>query len=163
VVQRVIANALTGERIVIRRNAAETDGALLEFDLYLPAGGHVPAGHVHPEQRECFTVVEGALEFHVGGRTIYAGAGESVLVTPGTPHWFGNKGQTEAHARVEVRPALRMEELLATSERLSTPGQTLATRLKGLTLLVCEFQRELAVPFLPRCVVRLAQLAIGTR
>lgn len=161
--ERVIANALTGERIVIRRGAAETDGALLEFDLYLPPGGHVPARHVHPEQRERFTVLEGTLEFHVEGRTILAAPGESVLVTPGTPHWFGNTDTQTAHARVEVRPALRMEELLATSERLSTPGQSFATRLKGLVLLVCEFQHELAVPFVPRCVVRLAQLALGAR
>jgi len=51
--ERVIANALTGERIVIRRGAAETDGALLEFDLYLPPGGHVPdqVGREIVEQR----------------------------------------------------------------------------------------------------------------
>src|SRR4051794_9505336 len=96
---RVISNALTGEQIVIRRSASETNGALLEFDLYLPSGGHVPARHVHPEQRERFTILAGELEFDVAGRTFRAAAGESVVVAPGTPHWFGNKGTQQAHAR----------------------------------------------------------------
>ncbi|MBO0706281.1 MAG: hypothetical protein J2P39_13235, partial [Candidatus Dormibacteraeota bacterium] len=55
---RVIENPVSGERIVIRRSGAETGGALLAFDLFLPPGAHVPAGHVHPEQEERFTVLE---------------------------------------------------------------------------------------------------------
>jgi len=54
--ERVIDNALTGERIVIRQTAAQTGGRMLAFDLFLPPGGHVPAGHVHPVQEERFTV-----------------------------------------------------------------------------------------------------------
>src|SRR5579859_6496333 len=107
---RVIHNPQTGERIVIRTSGAETAGELLEFDLFLDPGGHVPARHLHPRQQERFTVIDGTVGFRLGGRTILAGPGESVVVPSNAPHWFGNSGTTPAHVRVEVRPALRMEE-----------------------------------------------------
>jgi len=161
---RVIDNPVSGERIVIRQSGAQTGGRVLAFDLFLPPGGHVPAGHVHPVQEERFTVVAGRMRFRLGRRTILAGAGETVRVPPGTPHWFGNAGDDVAHSRVEVRPALRMEELLDWTGRLGTSGHLPGTRiprLSDLALMLIEFQRELAVPNVPPSVVRavLAPLA----
>lgn len=155
---RVIGNPISGERIVIRRSAAQTDGRLLAFDLFLRPRGHVPASHVHPAQEERFTVVAGRMRFRMGRRTIFAGAGETVVVPPGTPHWFGNPGPGESHARVEVRPALRMEELFEMTEAVTRAGGFLGTRLPRLTdlaLLLLEFQREVAVPDVPASLVRL--------
>ena len=126
---------------------------MLAFDLFLPPGGHVPAQHAHPIQEERFTVVEGELEFRVGRRNIHASPGETIVVPPRTTHWFGNRGATPAHARVEVRPALRMEELLARSEQF---GRSPGARLSQLALVLLEFRRELAVPFVPEGLVRLA-------
>jgi quercetin dioxygenase-like cupin family protein len=157
--ERVIDNPISGERIVIRESGAQTGGRLLSFDLYLPPRGHVPAGHVHPEQEERFTVVAGRMRFRLGGRTVVAGTGETVVVPPGTAHWFGNPGPEVSHARVEVRPALRMQELFETTEAISGAGRFLGTRLPRLTdlaLMLLEFQREVAVPDVPSFVVRLA-------
>src|SRR5689334_15211043 len=64
--RRVIVNPISGERIIIRVSGAETGGELLVFDLYLPPGGHVPAGHTHPSQEERFTLIEGLMRFRVG-------------------------------------------------------------------------------------------------
>jgi hypothetical protein len=78
-----------------------------------------------------------------------------VLVPPGTPHWFGNAGPDTAHARVEVRPALRTEELLEAAAAMAVTGRFFGTRLprlSDLALLLHEFQRELAVPNLPASV-----------
>jgi quercetin dioxygenase-like cupin family protein len=155
--RRVIVNSVSGERIVIRQTAAETGGQVLEFDLFLPPGGHVPAGHVHPVQEECFTVVAGQMRFRLGRRTILAGPGEVIRVPPGTPHWFGNVGADVALTRVEVRPALRMEELLDATGRLAVHGHLPGThipRLSDLALVLLEFQRELAVPNVPAVLVR---------
>src|SRR4030081_3304155 len=107
---QVIDNPITGERIVIRQSGADTDGRLLAFDLFLPPGGHVPATHAHPVQQERFTVVTGQLRFRVGQRTLLASPGETVVVEPGTAHWFGNAAAITTVARVEIRPALRMQE-----------------------------------------------------
>jgi quercetin dioxygenase-like cupin family protein len=155
--ERVIDNPISGERIVIRKSGAQTGGRLLAFDLFLPPGGHVPAGHVHPVQEERFTVVAGRMRFRLGRRTILAGPGETVRVPPGTAHWFGNAGQEVSHAWVEVRPALRMEELFETTETMALVGRLPGTRLPrptDLALVLLEFQREIAVPSVPAFVVR---------
>ena len=167
--EQVITNPISGERIVIRESAAQTGGRLLAFDLFLPPGAHVPARHVHPVQQEQFTVVAGQMRFRLGRRTIMADPGDTVLVPAGTAHWFGNAGAGVAHARVEVRPALRMEELFGSAAAMGStrlfPGVRLP-RLSDLALFLLEFQRELAVPDVPAPLVRafLAPLAwLGRR
>jgi quercetin dioxygenase-like cupin family protein len=147
---RVIENLRTGELILIRKSAEQTDGRLLEFDLYLPPGGHVPGRHAHPEQSERFTVLEGQLRFRIGRRTVLASAADSVVVPAGTAHWFCNAAPRVSHARVEVRPALRMEELLAVAATLDSRRSGLG-RLAAFLL---QFQRELAIPYLPARLVR---------
>lgn len=154
---RVIANPISGERIVIRASGAETDGRLLAFDLFLPPGGHVPARHVHPAQEERFTVVAGVMRFQLGRRTILAHPGETVTVPPGMAHWFGNAGAGTAHAYVETRPALRMQELFEANEAVGLAGRFRGTRLPrptDLARVLLEFQREVAVPNVPTFLVR---------
>jgi quercetin dioxygenase-like cupin family protein len=156
---RVIVNPISGERIVVRQSGAETDGALFSFDLYLPPGGHVPAGHVHPVQEERFTIIEGQMRFRLGRQTIVARPGETVIVPPGKAHWFGAEGGQAAHAYVEARPALRMEEFFAENETLSLAGRlggTRLPRLSDLARILLEFQREVAVPYMPAFLVRAA-------
>lgn len=162
--RHVIVNAISGERIVIRQSGAETNGELLAFDLFLPPGGHVPSGHTHPVQEERFTVISGTMRFKLRGATILAHPGEVVAVPPGTPHWFGNAGSAEAHALVEVRPALRMEEVFEYSAAMRHTGEVFGTRLPSLTDLaqfLIAFHREVAVPHVPSIITRavLAPLA----
>jgi quercetin dioxygenase-like cupin family protein len=155
--EREIVNPVSGERIVIRTSGAETGGRLLVFDLGLPPSAHVPAGHTHPIQVERFTVLAGRVRFTLGRRTMLAAAGDVVEVPPGTSHWFGNAGPDPAYLRVEVRPALRTEEMLRTSAAMAVAGSFFGTRLPrlaDLALLLIEFQRELAVPNVPASVVR---------
>lgn len=146
---RVIDNPITGERIVILQTSAETAGRVLAFDLFLPPGGHVPANHVHPEQEERFTVLEGQVRFRVGRRSVLAGPGETIAIEAGRAHWFGNPGPEVAHAHVEVRPALRMEEMF---EATSRTGRVPGTRLPSpsdLAAILLEFRREVAMPHVP--------------
>lgn len=168
-IPRVITNPMSGERIVVRQSGEETWGRLLAFDLYLPPGAKVPSGHTHPNQSERFTVISGRLRFRLGHRVVRAVAGQSVSVPPGTPHWFRNDGAEETHALVEVRPALRMQELFWESGQLADVS-VLGLRLPApgaLARFLREFQAEVAVPFLPHWLVRpalaLAALAGGRR
>jgi quercetin dioxygenase-like cupin family protein len=157
--ERVIVNPVSGEHIVVRASGAQTGGRLLAFDLFLPPGAHVPARHVHPIQAEQFTVVAGRMRFTLGRRTIVAGPGETVVVPAQVPHWFGNAGPDVARARVEVRPALRTEELLEASQALAVARGCLGARLPrplDLARLLLDFQREIAVPDLPQFLVRAA-------
>ncbi|MDE3229006.1 MAG: cupin domain-containing protein [Chloroflexota bacterium] len=158
---RVIVNPISGERIVIQVSGEETGGKLLVFDLYLPPGAHVPARHTHPAQEERFTVVSGRMRFRigrVGWRSILAGPGEAIRVPAGTAHWFGNPGPRMSHARVEVRPALRMQELFEATEAIGIayPHQAgRRLRLTDLARVALEFQREVAVPNVPTFLVRI--------
>jgi quercetin dioxygenase-like cupin family protein len=158
---REIVNPVSGERIIIRQSGAQTGGQLLEFDLYLPPGGHVPARHAHPSQEERFTVVAGRMRFRLGRRAFVAQVGETVTIPVGVAHWFGAAGAEAAQARVQVRPALRMQELFEMTEAL---GQSSAgarrgawlARLADLAQVVLDYQREVAVPHIPVPVVRIA-------
>jgi len=105
-----LENPLTGERLVFRRTTADSDGALLAFDYFLPAGGSVPLAHVHPRQDERFEVVAGTARIRVGRRILYANVGDSVVVPRGTVHRLWNAGGDELQTFVEFRPALRTEE-----------------------------------------------------
>jgi quercetin dioxygenase-like cupin family protein len=149
---QTIDNPVSGERITFVRTAADTDGALLEFELALAADGRVPGAHVHPEQEERFRVLEGTMRFRLGLRTIVAQAGDSVTVPAGRAHKFSNAGDGPARARVEVVPALAMEDLLATTADLAREGKVLRSGMPKplhLALFVQRFRREVRAPFPP--------------
>ena len=154
---QTIQNPVSGERIHFLRTAADTDGELLEFELELSADGHVPGAHVHPEQEERFHVLEGTMKFRLGLRTIVAGAGESVVVPAGRVHKFANGGDAPARARVEVVPALDMEQLLETTVELAHEGRVTRKGMPKplhLALFVRRFEREVRAPFPPAWMVR---------
>lgn len=157
----VIENPVSGETIIIRTGADETDGRVLAWELRLAPGGKVPSGHTHPQQEERFTVREGRMRFRVGGRSRVCGPGETVVVPPGTAHHFSNAGRVEARVDVETSPALQMEELLRTAAALSRGRGDRPRRLPrpaDLLLFMRDFRSEVAAPYLP---VRLMGRAVG--
>jgi mannose-6-phosphate isomerase-like protein (cupin superfamily) len=162
---QTLQNPASGERITIRQTAADSDGDLLALDLELPAGGRVPGGqHIHPLQEERFEVVEGTMRFRMGRKRVVAGPGEVVVVPPGAKHDFANIGEDSALVRVEVRPALRMEDLFVTAVGLAEEGRTMLggiPRPLDLALFVEEFDDEVRAAFPPRWLQRavLAPLA----
>src|SRR5262249_23624350 len=107
-----LANPVTGERFTFIETAASSNGALLAFELDLRAGGGVPMRHVHPIQTERFEVFDGIVRFRVGRRSVLASAGDVVEIAPGVTHGFSNPGPDKVRMRVDVTPALQMEEML---------------------------------------------------
>jgi hypothetical protein len=110
-----LENPVSGERIIFCKTAADTAGELLAFELFL-----APDGHVYPEQEERFEVVKGTMRFRRGPKTVFARAGDTVVVPPGVVHRFENPGD---------QPALRMEQLLDTATALAREG---CTNRKGM-------------------------------
>jgi quercetin dioxygenase-like cupin family protein len=156
---QVLDNPVSGERITFRKTASDTDGVLLAIDLELSPDGHVPGAHVHPAQEERFEVVKGTMKFRKGLRTMTAGTGDTVVVPAGTVHRFENAGNTPAHVRVEVRPALRMEELFETAVALAREGRTTTSGMPhplDLALFMLEFEAEVKAPVVPAAVMRVA-------
>jgi quercetin dioxygenase-like cupin family protein len=154
---QIIENAVTGERITFIHTAADTAGQILELELELAADGRVAGAHVHPEQEERFHVLEGTMKFRLGMRTIVAAAGETVVVPAGRVHKFSNGGDAAARVRVEVAPALDMEELLCTATQLANEGNVTRAgmpRPLHLALFVRRFRREVRAPFPPAWMVQ---------
>ena len=165
---QTITNPVSGERITFLRTAADTDGELLAFECELTPDGHVPGAHQHPHQEERFEVLEGTMTFKLGRRKITASAGEVVVIPPGATHAFKNGGDTNAVVRVEVRPALKMENLLETACELAQEGKTTRKGMPKplhLALFVREFRNEVQAPFPPAWMQRasLAPLAALAR
>ena len=147
-----LENPVTGERFTFIETAASTDGERLTFELALRPGGAVPIPHVHPIQTERFEVVEGLMRFRLGLRRRLAGPGDVVEVAPGVVHGFANAGEEEARVRVEVRPALAMEEMLAEVVAMAQAGRMtrrgLPRNLRDLALLARTYDREARAPLL---------------
>jgi quercetin dioxygenase-like cupin family protein len=134
------------------------DVEVLVVDLELSADGRVPGAHVHPLQEERFEVMQGTLKFRKGMKTVTARPGDKVIVPSGTVHRFWNAGEATARVRVEVRPALRMEELFETAVSLAQDGRTLSSGMPDpleLALFMHEFEAEVRAPFAPAPLVRM--------
>jgi hypothetical protein len=98
------------------------------------------------------------MRFRVGLRTVAAGPGDVLVVEPGIAHSFANAGDDEARLRVEVRPALAMEEMfadviaLAEAGRMNTRGMPRSPL--DLALLARTYDREAHAPLLGRRLQR---------
>ena len=154
-----IANPVTGERFTFTHTAASTGGELLAFDFALAPGGKVPVPHVHPIQTERFEVVAGQMRFRVGLRTVVAGPGDVVEVAPGVMHGFANEGEEEARVRVEVRPALAMEDMFAEVIAMARDGRMnergMPRNLLDLADLARRYDQEAHAPLMGVRVQRL--------
>ena len=156
---QTLENPITGERFTFTHTAASTDGELLAFDFALNPGGAVPMPHVHPIQTERFEVREGLMRFRVGLRTVLAGPGDVVEVAPGVAHSFANAGEEEAKLRVEVRPALAMEEMFAEVIAMARAGRMTKRGLPRnpleLAVLARKYDQEAHAPLMTVGVQRL--------
>ena len=107
-----LVNPVTGERIVFRKTAAETDGALLEMDDYWTQPGHRGPEHIHPEMQESWRVIAGTACFRIDGVGRTAGPGEVVVAEPGVPHQAWNPTAEPVHLHIQMRPALNWETFI---------------------------------------------------
>jgi quercetin dioxygenase-like cupin family protein len=126
-----------------QRLAFRREGDRLHAEVFADPGGDVPT-HYHPRQEERFEVLAGHVRFVVDGKRVEGGPGTRVVAAPGVKHAFRNIGQEEAHLRVEVEPALDLQQFL--EEAAALGRERLYTR-RGM-------------PTRPRAVVELADLMV---
>jgi quercetin dioxygenase-like cupin family protein len=118
---RDVSDPTSGQRWVFKRTGAETNGELLEADLYVSPGGFVRS-HMHPTQEEAFTGVEGTFVLDVAGETRAVGPGETVVIPARTPHGF-RKAREAAQLQVTMRPALALDDYFRAYLGLSRDGR----------------------------------------
>ncbi len=104
------------------RYAFEPDGENVTVDAWIGPGGKLPE-HLHPQQEERWSVVDGRIKFGLGGskRVIGPEDGEMV-VAPGTKHSLENGGDSEVHVRCYVVPALHLQDFLEDSAAAARDG-----------------------------------------
>ena len=120
----IIKNPITGEKMVFRETADETEGRLLQFDMFVEPGGFPTAEHVHPAQEETFVVKAGELRLRRDGEEEIYHTGEEATIPPGTPHMWWNDSSSELHALVEMRPAGRFASFITSLFALARDGKT---------------------------------------
>jgi mannose-6-phosphate isomerase-like protein (cupin superfamily) len=122
---RVIENPVSGERVTFLVLAEETDNEYVKIRNEVVPGAVGPPLHRHFAYQETFTVVEGTMDFFVGGRKhrITLGEGESVRVPIGETHGFRNNSSRRAVFDVEMRPAGRFEQSMRASFGVARDGR----------------------------------------
>lgn len=93
-----------GDSQLVRLSGADTGGAFTLVEQTNPPGIGVPL-HVHANEDELFHVLEGAMDFTVGGRTTRAEAGAVVFLPRNVPHAFVTVGPGVTRATVTAIPA----------------------------------------------------------
>lgn len=92
-----------GDQQTVKLDGSQTNGmfALIEQN-YRPSAG-VPM-HFHTQEDAVFYIVEGHMDFTVGGKKVSAGVGSTVLLPRGIPH-SSKAGTNGAKALVVLYPA----------------------------------------------------------
>lgn len=119
-----IENPIAGERVTFLRRGEDTDGELVELELVADPFAAGPPEHVHENQDESFEILAGTVTGTLDGEPFTASAGESFVISAGTPHRWWNDGHEALRARVEVRPAMEIAEFLETVYGLAADGKT---------------------------------------
>jgi quercetin dioxygenase-like cupin family protein len=121
----VVANPVTGERVVVRVTAGESGGERSEVERLFPADHPRLPEHLHPRQETLITVVRGVAGFKLEGRVRMALPGDQLHARAGAPQQLWNAGGDTLHVRSEQRPALESSErLLVALCALAAAGET---------------------------------------
>ena len=96
--------------ILMRFHAFPDDvqGKYCLVEAVVPPGLGAPPNR-HAGETESFYVLDGEIEFHVGGRSVRAGAGEHVAIPDGETHAFAAVGERPARVLILNAPG-RMHE-----------------------------------------------------
>lgn len=103
----------------VKISGKDTDGQLAVFE-YIGNDKVGPSLHVHHDQDEIFSIIEGEFLFQVGEKKFTAKAGDTVFAPRKVPHtWI----QTSEKSKIiyYVQPAGKMEEFFLAMNELKAP------------------------------------------
>lgn len=146
-----------GERLLFRKTSSDTQGELLEVEVFYQPRSSGPPVHYHPIQEEFFQVVTGTIRAVIDGQERTYQAGEQFTIPPSTSHSMYNAGNDVAHLIWQTRPALRTETFFETLWGLAQDGKTNQNGVPNLfqvAILVQEYDQELRLTKPPYAVQR---------
>ena len=100
------------QTMVITTKSLETDGKTSRVEIDVEAGQGGPPAHLHPGQRELYTVHTGELVVVIDGQHQLITAGESIEVPAGSTHTYANQSDKPTRFSAEHTPALQFEEYI---------------------------------------------------
>lgn len=126
-----------GSEMWFKATGASTAGRFSLMERTLPPGGRMPPAHSHAGNEEAYFVLDGVVEFRVGGEVFEGTSGTFVLVSAGEPHTFGNTGDEPARLLVLHAPALdlyfaELEQLWASREQPDRATEMALMRRHGM-------------------------------
>jgi quercetin dioxygenase-like cupin family protein len=136
-----ISNVATGETYEFLARANATQGELLRLRWSANPGGRV-GEHIHPLQEERFNVTDGELTVSIEGEESVFGPGQTASAPAGKRHFFANRGEQPVTAILEIRPALRMEEVFESLAGYAREGKAKDDGLPRDPLLLSVFADE---------------------
>jgi len=138
-----------GQRITIL--ARRHDGAREWLDVENEIGpGAGPPMHLHPNQDESLTVVQGKLGYVIAGQEPrFAGVGEAVEFPRGVAHRFWNAGEDMLRCEGHISPPLGFEYFMTALYRSTAEHGGRRPGLFDLAFLLHHFESENAMVGLP--------------
>jgi uncharacterized cupin superfamily protein len=102
-----------GERLTFLRRVPGATGDRIEAENFVEPGAG-PIMHVHHQQEEALTVVQGRMGYMRPGEPArFGGPGETVVFRAGEAHKFWNAGQETLRCTGYIEPADNVEYFLA--------------------------------------------------
>jgi uncharacterized protein YndB with AHSA1/START domain len=111
-----------GFHVLLKRTAAETDGAELELEVSGRPRGFITQEHVHPSQLERHEMIEGSMKLVLDGHDHILVPGDTIEVPAGAPHRQLPLGEGDGRDRVILRPAGSTQQFLERLAELSARG-----------------------------------------
>ena len=93
-----------GLKMKFLRSKDDTGGSLDMFEVTVPPEGRMPIAHYHKTWDETVYGLTGTTTWHVDGKDIAVGPGETVFIRRGVVHSFGNRSGATATCLCVLTP-----------------------------------------------------------
>ena len=93
-----------GDRQLIKLTGKDTGGQFTAISLDNPPNTQIPL-HVHENEDEVYKVIEGEVEFTVGGKTTLLKTGDAIFLPRNIPHTWKVVGINNARVHLDIFPA----------------------------------------------------------
>ena len=154
-----------GERRTFLRRVPGARGDRIEAENVVGPGAG-PIMHVHHQQEEALTVVQGRMGYRRPGEPArFAGPGETVVFQVGEAHEFWNAGQETLRCTGYIEPADNVEYFLAAISESQRRSGGSRPSLLDAAFLARRYRDEFGLVEIPAPVQRLVfpvLVAIGT-
>ena len=124
--------AFNGGSFIHKVSSNDTNGVFSEMEIVTPPGSGIDL-HVHKNEDEFVTLLEGEIEVTLGDQTMKAVPGVKALLPRGIPHGFTNIGDVPCRLSVVILPG-QFDNYFVELAELFKDGQPPADQVDALSV-----------------------------